>query len=31
MESCGVYFYNLDKLLGVDRIADYARAFGPGS
>ena len=28
VESCDVYFYNLGKLLGVDRIAAYARAFG---
>ncbi|MBE0557451.1 MAG: penicillin-binding protein 2, partial [Proteobacteria bacterium] len=31
VESCDVYFYNLGKLLGVDRIAAYARAFGLGS
>ena len=31
MESCDVYFYNLGKLLGVDRIAAYARAFGLGA
>ena len=31
VESCDVYFYNLGKLLGVDRIADYARAFGLGA
>lgn len=30
-ESCDVYFYNLGKRLGVDRIAEYARAFGLGS
>ena len=28
VESCDVYFYNLGKMLGVDRIAAYARAFG---
>jgi len=31
VESCDVYFYNLGKLLGVDRIANYARAFGLGA
>jgi penicillin-binding protein 2 len=31
VESCDVYFYNLGKLLGVDRIATYARAFGLGT
>jgi len=31
VESCDVYFYNLGKLLGVDRIAYYARAFGLGA
>ena len=31
VESCDVYFYNLGKLLGVDRIAFYARAFGLGA
>lgn len=31
VESCDVYFYNLGKLLGVDRIARYARAFGLGA
>ncbi len=31
VESCDVYFYNLGKLLGVDRIAAYARAFGLGA
>ena len=31
VESCDVYFYNLGKLLGVDRIAVYARAFGLGA
>lgn len=30
VESCDVYFYNLGKLLGVDKIAQYARAFGFG-
>jgi penicillin-binding protein 2 len=31
VESCDVYFYNLGKMLGVDRIANYARAFGLGA
>ena len=31
VESCDVYFYNLGKMLGVDKIAAYARAFGLGS
>ncbi|MBN2438387.1 MAG: penicillin-binding protein 2 [Deltaproteobacteria bacterium] len=31
VESCDVYFYNLGKLLGVDRLAAYARAFGLGA
>ncbi|HEY7862844.1 MAG TPA: penicillin-binding protein 2 [Thermoanaerobaculia bacterium] len=28
--SCDVYFYNLGRRLGIDRIAEYARAFGFG-
>ena len=31
VESCDVYFYNLGKLLGVDKIAAYAQAFGLGA
>ncbi len=31
VESCDVYFYNLGKLLGVDKIAHYAQAFGLGT
>jgi penicillin-binding protein 2 len=31
VESCDVYFYNLGKMLGVDRIAVYAQAFGLGA
>ena len=31
VESCDVYFYNLGRLLGVDKIAASARAFGLGS
>jgi penicillin-binding protein 2 len=30
VESCDVYFYNLGKMLGVDKLAEYARAFGLG-
>jgi penicillin-binding protein 2 len=30
VESCDVYFYNVGKLLGVDKIAHYARLFGFG-
>jgi penicillin-binding protein 2 len=31
VESCDVYFYNLGKMLGVDKIAASARAFGLGA
>jgi len=31
VESCDVYFYNLGKMLGVDKIAAYASAFGLGA
>lgn len=31
VESCDVYFYNLGRLLGPDKIAAYARSFGLGS
>ena len=31
VESCDVYFYNLGKLLGVDKIAAAAHAFGLGA
>ncbi|MBP8696725.1 MAG: penicillin-binding protein 2 [Syntrophobacterales bacterium] len=31
VESCDVYFYHVGKLLGVDRLAQYAQAFGLGS
>jgi len=31
VESCDVYFYNVGKMLGVDRIAFYARTFGLGA
>jgi len=30
VQSCDVYFYNLGKLVGVDKLAEYARAFGLG-
>jgi len=29
-QSCDVYFYHVGQLLGVDRIAHYAEAFGLG-
>ena len=31
VESCDVYFYNLGKLLDVDKLAEYARGFGLGA
>ncbi len=31
VSSCDVYFYNVGKLLGVDRLAWYAKSFGLGS
>ncbi|NPV05807.1 MAG: penicillin-binding protein 2 [Syntrophaceae bacterium] len=31
VESCDVYFYNVGRLLGVDRLAQYAQAFGLGA
>ncbi|MEW6335002.1 MAG: penicillin-binding protein 2 [Thermodesulfobacteriota bacterium] len=31
VESCDVYFYQVGKMLGVDKIGAYARAFGLGS
>jgi penicillin-binding protein 2 len=30
VESCDVYFYEMGRRLGVDKIADYARRFGLG-
>lgn len=30
VESCDVYFYNVGKMLGVDKIAHYAKLFGLG-
>lgn len=29
--SCDIYFYNVGKALGIDRIAHYSRMFGLGS
>lgn len=31
VQSCDVYFYNVGRLLGIDKIAEYSRAFGLGS
>ncbi|MHB8137783.1 MAG: penicillin-binding protein 2 [Smithellaceae bacterium] len=31
VESCDVYFYTVGKMLGVDRIAKYAKRFGLGN
>ncbi len=31
VESCDVYFYHLGEMLGVDKLAEYAEAFGFGS
>ncbi|MFQ5668938.1 MAG: penicillin-binding protein 2 [Acidobacteriota bacterium] len=31
VHSCNVYFYNLGKLLGIERIAAYARRLGLGT
>jgi penicillin-binding protein 2 len=30
VQSCDVYFYNVGKLLGIDRIAEYAKGLGLG-
>ncbi len=30
VSSCDVYFYNVGRMLGVDKLAEYARAFGLG-
>jgi penicillin-binding protein 2 len=30
VQSCDVYFYNVGRMLGVDKIAEYAKAFGHG-
>jgi penicillin-binding protein 2 len=31
IESCDVYFYEIGRLLGIDRIAKYAKALGFGA
>jgi len=31
VQSCDVYFYNVGRLLGIDKIAEYSRLFGLGS
>ena len=31
VESCDVYFYNVGKMIGVDKLAEYARRFGLGA
>lgn len=31
VQSCDVYFYQVGKLLGVDKLAQYARQFGLGT
>jgi penicillin-binding protein 2 len=31
VQSCDVYFYNVGKMIGVDKLAEYARHFGLGS
>ncbi len=31
VESCDVYFYNVGRMVGVDKLAEYARAFGFGA
>jgi penicillin-binding protein 2 len=31
VQSCDVYFYHVGKLVGVDKLADYARRFGLGA
>jgi penicillin-binding protein 2 len=31
VQSCDVYFYNVGRMLGVDKIAQYAFAFGFGN
>lgn len=30
VESCDVYFYNVGKMVGVDKLAKYSRGFGLG-
>jgi penicillin-binding protein 2 len=31
VESCDVYFYNVGKLVGVDKLAEYSKGFGFGN
>ncbi|MDO9528779.1 MAG: penicillin-binding protein 2, partial [Syntrophales bacterium] len=31
VESCDVYFYNLGKLVGIAKLAEYSRGFGLGA
>jgi penicillin-binding protein 2 len=31
VKSCNIYFYNVASLLGIEKIAEYARSFGLGS
>ncbi len=31
VQSCDVYFYNVGRLVGVDKLAEYARLFGLGA
>jgi penicillin-binding protein 2 len=31
VQSCDVYFYNVGRLVGVDKLAEHARAFGLGA
>ncbi|MEA1935391.1 MAG: penicillin-binding protein 2 [Thermodesulfobacteriota bacterium] len=31
VESCDVYFYNLGKLVGITKLAEYSRGFGLGT
>jgi penicillin-binding protein 2 len=31
VQSCDVYFYNVGKMIGVDKLAEYARRFGLGA
>jgi penicillin-binding protein 2 len=30
VQSCDIYFYNIGKLLGIDRISEYAKGLGLG-
>ncbi|MBA4396183.1 MAG: penicillin-binding protein 2 [Syntrophus sp. (in: bacteria)] len=31
VQSCDVFFYNVGKMIGVDKLAEYARRFGLGA